>query len=425
MLKKVLSAVVGIVLALVLLEAGMRTVGWGLLAEQEYNNEIRAEDARSIRIVALGESTTADFDRKDESWPRQLEEKLLKRGVKARVYNLGRPNTTTTAILERLPEQLEKFRPHIVISMMGINDSKRFIPQSSGRELRIVKLYDWLFTTPKKVSNEIEPKNFTDAKTASKILRGLQASDPTSAVAQIEGYSEKLNANEKAQFYLYFANQLYDTAWETNKKIIVELGRRSLLARFRGGITLHGVIRGLTKLERDQDCLEFAKKYLDQDWEMEEETLGEFAACSQVSMQKDTPAKKEWPGILKKMKAAEVYVFGNNELTGKNHQTLHQLVSEKKVLHIEMQYPTLSIDLLKNYFAGSESSQTFADIVFVENKTNFEKALKKLRREDIFEDNFAGTFGHSTRLGNNLIAENVAATVLKLTSTPDFDPKGN
>ena len=72
---------------------------------------------------------------------------------------------------------------------------------------------------------------------------------------------------------------------------------------------------------------------------------------------------------------------------------------------IIMQYPTLDIDELKRMFKGDEG------IIFVSNEENFKEALKSSPYEEYFVDRERGSFGHATKKGNQLIAENVAQVI--------------
>ncbi len=72
-----------------------------------------------------------------------------------------------------------------------------------------------------------------------------------------------------------------------------------------------------------------------------------------------------------------------------------------------MQYPTLPIESLRKMFKGDE------DIIFVGNEDNFNNALSNASYEEYFVDSYGGTWGHTTIKGNQLIAENVADTILK------------
>lgn len=71
-----------------------------------------------------------------------------------------------------------------------------------------------------------------------------------------------------------------------------------------------------------------------------------------------------------------------------------------------MQYPTLNLDKLKEFFSEDE------DIIFVDNRPNFREA-KGDKYNEYFNDKFGITFGHATKKGNRLIAENVADVILE------------
>jgi hypothetical protein len=66
-----------------------------------------------------------------------------------------------------------------------------------------------------------------------------------------------------------------------------------------------------------------------------------------------------------------------------------------------MQYPMRYIDPLKEVLGRED------EIIYVENKTNFENLLRQYAWDKIFTDTFAGDFGHCTELGNNTIAKNL------------------
>jgi lysophospholipase L1-like esterase len=89
-------------------------------------------NSQQVRILTLGESTTAKFFATNEPWPEKLEEKLNQAGVEAKIFNEAVPGTTTASILANLNEQIEKYQPHIVISMMGINDVSSILYDGSS-----------------------------------------------------------------------------------------------------------------------------------------------------------------------------------------------------------------------------------------------------------------------------------------------------
>ncbi len=114
----------GLVLGLVLLEAGLRTAGFVVLYFQERSNRQALEQRSGYVILCLGESTTAVGG--DDSYPKQLERVLNENdpGRQVTVVNKGIIGTNTTAIVSRLPEYLDEYHPDMVITMMGINEGR-------------------------------------------------------------------------------------------------------------------------------------------------------------------------------------------------------------------------------------------------------------------------------------------------------------
>lgn len=149
-LKRVALVVFGLFLGLSCLEVGLRVAGWMFLRARQ-PAQLPAKQANQIRILCLGESTTADlmFMGK-ESYPAQLERILNERSTNTKfsVINGGVPATTTDEILARLPADLERYQPDIVVTMMGINDSRSLDSafQIAGR-LRVWKLARMLYYT--------------------------------------------------------------------------------------------------------------------------------------------------------------------------------------------------------------------------------------------------------------------------------------
>ncbi|MAG50903.1 hypothetical protein CL621_04700, partial [archaeon] len=122
--QKIVLIIGGILFTLLFLEIGLRIGGFILLSIQDSENSIIG-DNKDYRILTLGESTTADFIG-NFSWPRQLEDILNNRSskIKFKVFNEGVGGTNTAYILSNLEDNLDKYNPDIVITMMGANDYK-------------------------------------------------------------------------------------------------------------------------------------------------------------------------------------------------------------------------------------------------------------------------------------------------------------
>jgi len=74
---------------------------------------------------------------------------------------------------------------------------------------------------------------------------------------------------------------------------------------------------------------------------------------------------------------------------------------------VAVQYPVRSLSQLEAIFAGIEAPH------FVDNEATFRDALAKHAYEEVFWDNCYGDFGHCTRMGNRMLAENVADVILE------------
>ena len=119
--QKILLIILGVFLSLFFLEVGLRMAGGIVLYLQERHNHA-SFSKDEYRILCLGESTTALGG--EDSYPSQLEQMLngQNRQMKFTVINEGIISTTSNYILTHLDQNLEKYKPQMVIVMMGIND---------------------------------------------------------------------------------------------------------------------------------------------------------------------------------------------------------------------------------------------------------------------------------------------------------------
>ena len=93
--------------------------------------------------------------------------------------------------------------------------------------------------------------------------------------------------------------------------------------------------------------------------------------------------------------------------TIKNYNDVLRIAALNNLPVICMQYPLRDVEPLKKIF------WTYQPAIFVENRNNFGAALEKHNYFELFSDSFAGDFGHCTRKGNQLIAENLARAIMK------------
>ncbi len=154
--QKTALIIFGILLFFLLLEIGLRLGGVVYMSLQRLGNRKAAisDDKSVVRILTLGESTTAGIV---NTWPVQLEEILNNRSesIKFEVYNEGIAGTSTAFILSNLEDNIQKYEPDIVITMMGINDKDIHLIYKENwknrvslfiRDLRTYKFFDILVT---------------------------------------------------------------------------------------------------------------------------------------------------------------------------------------------------------------------------------------------------------------------------------------
>jgi len=73
-----------------------------------------------------------------------------------------------------------------------------------------------------------------------------------------------------------------------------------------------------------------------------------------------------------------------------------------------VQYPLRSVNPLKKIFKGFTQG-----VIFVDNEKIFKDAVAQEGYEAYFSDKFAGDFGHCTKKGNRLLAQNIANAIVK------------
>ncbi|MDD5129755.1 MAG: tetratricopeptide repeat protein [Candidatus Omnitrophica bacterium] len=116
--QKIALILFGLFLFILALEAGLRLGGAILSSIQEYRNLQSIKQKGTYRILCLGESTTGG------QYPRFLEEALNRSniGIKFSVIDDGAAGFNTKTIVSKLEANLDKYKPQMVIAMMGIND---------------------------------------------------------------------------------------------------------------------------------------------------------------------------------------------------------------------------------------------------------------------------------------------------------------
>ncbi len=88
-----------------------------------------------------------------------------------------------------------------------------------------------------------------------------------------------------------------------------------------------------------------------------------------------------------------------------NYNRLKDKVLERGIVLVCVQYPVRSVTPLKKLLEPARNT------VFVDNEVVFKQEINTQGYEALFTDSFAGDFGHCTRTGNEILAQNIAGVL--------------
>jgi Tfp pilus assembly protein PilF len=106
-------------------------------------------------------------------------------------------------------------------------------------------------------------------------------------------------------------------------------------------------------------------------------------------------------------KANELRLEYYNPITRSNYQKLKEILDKRGIRLVCVQYPVRSVEPIKKIFEDQ------AGVIFVDSERIFKEVIKKEGYKAYFTDMDGGDFGHCTRKGNRLLAENIANVILK------------
>lgn len=485
---------VGLIFTLILLEAVLRLGGWVFDYRLSKRN-IVSQDEDEIRILCIGESTTALGG--EDSYPSQLEQILNSKGFdkKFKVINKGMVSKTSKDILRELRQNLEVYNPRYVVSMIGVNDytidnGKLGLSLKIEKLLKPFRVYKFFSLLKKHISNVGKPEHVPVAVSDRKEIDDLSKVKVTldllkefnRIAATLKSLEGQLKNDVQRSEVEVKKRQVNDQIMDLNYRLGLLYRRTndysdaiSYLKKSLKGTKEDAKINyelGMVFQEQNR-CLEailFFKKSVD--LSPTSKSYQEMARCFSRIGKNDTAAKLyklvietkpeigrtyleigKWFELQNQFdQAEEIYKKGiakNNpdyflydalinlydrmgrsddietmqELAKKHRKTVQRYVltteknynaivdvvrAKENIQMIAMQYPVRKIEDLKKIFWAKD------DIAFVENKSNFEQALKEQDFFELFSDYFAFDFGHCTRKGNRLIAENLSNTILRL-----------
>ncbi|MBF0594966.1 MAG: tetratricopeptide repeat protein [Candidatus Omnitrophica bacterium] len=455
--QKVLLIAFGTILAFFLLEAGLQIASFILYSFQDSENSRALTDKNAYRVMCIGESTTQG------QYPVYLEEILNRnsRGIHFSVVDKGVGGTDSRFILAALEDNIRRYRPQMVVAMIGVNDGgihmPSQVPASSGsmagvKAFRLYKLFrllclhlkckwgesvqnkmtlvqdrsdwEWYFELGRLLSNFGEKSLSTEAfrKACTPDVRSFsacfslvlrQGSHSKESLAFIENAGKILTKRLKASPYDHDIRENY-----------FDFGRRRLTF-YRAYDDAAQVFKNIIVLDprRVEAYLLLGKCY---------ELQGKFTlAKTMFNKALRLDGRNVWVlnylsiyyHEIGKHDLAEKYAQVAREsvplsylpMTVQNYRRIKDVLERHKIRLLCVQYPLRSVSPLKKIFPEMK------DMVFVDNEQVFKKALMSKKYSVLFTDVFAGDFGHCTPLGNRLLAENIAENILN--NVPDIQVK--
>ncbi len=423
---KILIVIGGVFFCLLIFEIILRVGGMLFLLKQDYKNNTSLNDKKVIRIMCLGESTTAVGG--DYAWPSQLEVILNSRikEQKFQVFNKGIPGANTSMILENLPANLKKYTPDIVCLMIGINDEGVFYNKKLSflnklRFYNYVKGLIWYFSERILEKKECKTQDSCLELANQFAMRGNYQKADIFFEKVLKFKNINVESYIKYAFYLMMFKNNYDKAEDLlnkasmfNSKSLDVYNKLAFLKFLK------------QEFEEAEKILLKAKEFFNgNNMALEHDTLmllGEI----QMLLKKELEAKENFElaakifpknqrthyelGWLKNKKISKNINFIKDnvfrgELTKNNYLEIIKLLHEKGIAIFCIQYPVRKLKNLKNIL----NSQSYVN--FIDNEMLFKQAIEKDGYWTYFIDAFAGDFGHCTVLGNKLLANNVADAI--------------
>lgn len=425
----------GVFLFVILLEISLRIGGFIILSLQEYRNSMSLKKGQ-YRILCLGESTTQN------EYPAFLEEALNQRniGIQFNVIDKGRIGANTGSIVSQLEDDINKYNPDLILTMMGINDYGPRMPFEAISTSRIATLLNsfkvyrltkllWLHANTKakellETINRISHNGSLYYELGTFYMKQGKLEEAKHAFTKAIEFNPKndnaylrLGRIFKAQNKVGEAEQSFlkaveikpNNAWayaglgdcyEAQGKIsqieqafnkVVELDPKNGRAYIGLGdcYSLQG------KLTESEKVLKKAIELNLQNDRFYGALATVYGETGNLKLLKEYWSKAE---NLRK----EYY----NPVTISNYIKLKQALDKRKIRLVCVQYPVRSIVPLKKIFEGQEG------IIFVDNEQIFKTAILREGYRKYFRDMFAGDFGHCTPKGNKLLAENIASVIV-------------
>lgn len=441
-MKKVSFILIGIFLSFVCLEFFLQTTSFVISEIIKYKNyktlKTKFNDNDTITILCVGESTTY------EQWPVQLEQYLKENSNKNfNIVSSALPSIGIENLLKRTSKMIEDHTPDIVISMMGVNDAifeKRKEQIYKKYRLKTLDLFylikkhlksNKLYAIEKQNHNDLYFLEFVDkyknnSESPIEFLEILekQPNNMDALTELIFLYFERHDIENFKKYINIFIKKYPDII--NNKVFVIALNIYCFDESDNNYNDFNTILIHLIKNKEkttQKDINEILKNSISLNYKFiklkELEYIYKILIDNEINA---TTVIDIYDYLLKNNIKAEYPKYNitflkdpnfNTKQIKKSYIELAKLLKERNIIYICMGYPTININMFKNIFNETNLKDC---IIFVSNEHNFNNYLKNKDYFSVFTDQFAGTFGHCTDLGNTMIAENVGNVILNLTN---------
>lgn len=402
MLKKTLKFITIFIMLFVLFAVSFQR--FYIPIKQKYSNNKILKNKSQYTIMCLGESTTAG------QYPIQLQRILNEQYPnKFSVVDCGFLGANLETIFSSLESNINKYKPNIVICMMGVTNG--FVSQDNS--LRIpYELRD------ERIDKAIMLKQQKQYSEAIKVLEDILKEQPNNENAIIELMDLMYNYTDNQKFVyemaikninkkdINVANKalIYKIIFEYNLKIkdpeALKFYINQSIEKDSDIFTvvdmnhnLYGYIRNYITNKQREKILSIIGKvtvFIDKNYGL--------LAIESIRNKNYQEAEEYFK------KAEESRLNSPNIETYNQYKLILKKLTDNNIKVICMQYPLRSINSLQEQL---KNEPYYNKLTFISNEQLFKEALMNKSYDEIFKDQVGGDFGHCTDLGNILISKNI------------------
>ncbi|MCM8814248.1 MAG: tetratricopeptide repeat protein [Candidatus Omnitrophica bacterium] len=392
---KILLIGFGILLAFVCLEIILQIGGMLVSIRSTIFNKRSAKASAAVRVLCLGESTTLNYVPFLEAALRQAVPELS-----PVVINGAVSGVTTEFIVNNLEKNIVRYCPDIVVTMMGINDSRSDVRAVRSAE-RSWKIFYFLRLLGQHVGNTVQPDPMSVKKNKAAVFETESSRYHLLRRAWREPDFGRKEALFKSilEKYPHDSEALMGLATAYSRENRYTEAEELLRNRLPPCVWTYGeLLRLHLRQQRFADaeaCLAAAVSFCPS------YVIDAFYMQFYQARGHDEQSLSSLQRSIRKVRS-----FFKRE-TVENYRRVGEILRRRGIIWICVQYPLLPVDTVRN-MAGNEHG-----VFFVDNEEAFRRVVLRDGYWDYFTDNFAGLFGHLTTKGNKLLSEQIAAVITK------------